>query len=155
MMLRLMLSDAMWQKIGPLLPCEKGRRARPAKDNRLIVEGILWRFRTGAPWRDLPESFGPWGTIYTRFNRWSKAGVWEQAFSALRDDVDDEWNFIDSTIVKAHQHATGAKKGATRPSAQAGVVERLKFTPWRMLMATPFASRSAAGNSMIPRWLNR
>ena len=110
-MLRLMLTDRIWQKLRRLLPVETGRRSRPAKDHRLIVEGIFWRFRTGAPWRDLPDAFGPWGTVYTRFNRWSKSGVWESVFTAIRTDIDDEWNFIDATIVKAHQHASGQKKG--------------------------------------------
>ncbi len=128
MMLRLMLTDQMWQRLSPLLPPETCRKARPAKYNRLVVEGILWRFRTGAPWRDLPEAFGPWATVYTRFNRWSKSGVWESAFLAMRDDIDDEWNFIDSTIVKAHQHATGAKKRVTRLLAPAAAGQRPKST---------------------------
>ena len=97
----------------------------------------------------------PWGTVYTRFNRWSKSGVWESAFLAIRTDMDDEWNFIDSTIVKAHQHAAGGKKGVIRPLARAVAAERLRSTRCRMPMATPFASGSAAGKAMIPRWPNR
>lgn len=75
-----------------------------------IVEGILWRFRTGSPWRDLPHWFGPWKSIYNQFNRWSKSGVWKQIFELIRGELDNEWNFMDGTIVKAHQHSAGARK---------------------------------------------
>ena len=143
-MLRLMLTDAIWDKLGPLLPAETGRKCRPAKDNRKMVEGILWRFRTGAPWRDLPEPFGPWESVYSRFNRWSKAGVWERAFAALRSDIDDEWNFMDGTIVKAHQHAAGGKKGAIMRLERAAAAVPLRYTCSPMHMVTRFFSRSPA-----------
>ena len=71
------------------------------------MEGILWRFRTGAPWRDLPTEFGCWKSIFNRFNEWSKTGVWQELFSIVRGELDNEWNFIDGTYIKAHQHASG------------------------------------------------
>ena len=110
LMTRLILSEQMWVKLSPLLPAETGRRSRPAKSNRMMIEGILWRLRCGAPWRDMPEAFGPWSSVYNRFKRWSQAGIWQRVFSLIQGDVDNEWNFIDSTIVKAHQHASGEKK---------------------------------------------
>jgi len=76
-----------------------------------IIIGICWKLRTGAPWRDLPERFGPWNTIYTQFNRWSKKGVIEALFKSVIGDPDNEWNSMDGSVVKAHQHATGARKG--------------------------------------------
>lgn len=84
------LSDRMWAKLAPLLPSEGGRRGRPSLPNRPIVEAILWKHRTGAPWRDLPESFGLWASVFTRFNRWSRAGVWQAVLEALRGDADTE-----------------------------------------------------------------
>ena len=109
-MLRLMITDRMWLKIAPLLPSERGRKCRPAKDNRLMLEAILWRFRTGSPWRDLPNEFGPWESVYSRFSRWSKYGIWENVFEHIKQDVDEEWYMLDSTVIRAHQHSAGAKK---------------------------------------------
>jgi transposase len=74
---------------------------------RTTIEGILWRFRTGAPWRDLPDEFGPWKTVFNRFNCWSKSGVWCELFDTIRGELDNEWNFMDGTYIKAHQHASG------------------------------------------------
>ena len=104
------LTNGMWDKLAPLLPPETGRQGPDAKDNRLMVEGMLWKMRTSSPWRDLPEEFGPWNSVYTRFSRWCKAGVWREVLSALQKQADWEWLFLDSTIVRAHQHAHGAKK---------------------------------------------
>lgn len=75
MSIRRELTNRQWKLIEPLLPSERGRWARPAKDDRVIVNGILWILRTGAPWRDLPREYGPWNTVYTRFSRWTKAGI--------------------------------------------------------------------------------
>ena len=82
-----------------------------------MVNAILWVLKTGAPWRDVPRKYGPWQTVYSRFNRWSKRGVWDEVFQALSRDPDDESWLIDATIVRAHQDATGAKKGIRRPLA--------------------------------------
>jgi transposase len=118
------LSDEQWDRLRPLLPRPPGGRGRPRRDDRLIVEGILWRLATGVPWRDLPERFGSWRTVYSRFRRWQQAGVWERALAALQAQADAagdlDWvlHFLDSTTVRAHQHAAGAKKGAAiKPSA--------------------------------------
>jgi transposase len=107
---RLILKNHMWHKIMPHLPSEKGRCARPSKSNRLMVEAMLWRLRSGAPWRDLPPNFGPWESVYTRFSRWSKAGIFQKVFELLKDDLQQEDLLLDSTIVRAHQHAHGAEK---------------------------------------------
>jgi transposase len=97
------------------------------------VEGILWRLATGAPWRDLPERFGPWATVYSRFQRWQRAGVWERTLAALQADADArgelDWtlHLLDGTTVRAHPHAAGAKKGAViKPLAAAKEASRPK-----------------------------
>ena len=88
---------------------------RTAKDNRLFIEAVLYRYRAGIPWRDLPERFGDFRVIHTRHSRWSRSGVWPRIFQALAADADNEYAMIDSTIVRAHQHGAGAKKGAPKP----------------------------------------
>lgn len=115
---RLVLRDDQWERIAPLLPGKKGDRGRTAVDNRLFVEAVLWVARTGAPWRDLPEAFGPWNSVYVRFRRWARAGIWDRVLAALGGDLDREHLLIDTTIMRAHQHAAGAR-GAhlPRPSA--------------------------------------
>jgi putative transposase len=86
---------------------DKGRRG---KDNRLFVDGVLWLARAGAPWRDLPPVFGKWNSVFQRFRRWAKKGVWERIFQALVENPDFEYLIIDRTIVRAHQHACGRRK---------------------------------------------
>jgi transposase len=112
-MVRTQLDDRQWAKLEPLLTWTCGA-GRPGKDNRNFIEAVLWWRRTGVPWRDLPEEFGPWKTIFNRFDRWSKRGRWRQLFEALQTDRDDEWHSIDSTINRAHQHAAGGKGGLHR-----------------------------------------
>lgn len=115
------LTDAQWEKLRPLLPPQKPRTGRPAKDHRTVLEGILWVLRTGSPWRSLPERYGSWKTVSSRFYRWQKAGVWERVLADLqrRADADGrlDWtlHFVDSTVVRAHQHAAGAKGGTQEP----------------------------------------
>jgi transposase len=109
-MLRVQLDERQWAQVAAIL--RGGRRAgRPAKDDRNFIEAVLWWRRTGVPWRDLPEQFGPWKTVFNRFDRWSKAGKWMRLLQALQVDRDDEWHSLDSTINRAHQHASGAKGG--------------------------------------------
>jgi transposase len=98
-----------------------------AKDNRLFVEAVLYRYRAGIPWRDLPERFGAWKKVHTRFCRWAKGGVWARLFQHLAGEADNAWAMIDSTIVRAHQHSAGAvkKAGMTRPSGAAASGSRL------------------------------
>jgi transposase len=101
------------------LEFDERTRGSSGRDNRLFVEAVLWLVRTGVPWRDLPEGFGPWNSVFRRFSRWSRKGVWWRIFAAMSDDPDFEYLIVDSTIVRAHQHASGAKKGGLkiRPSA--------------------------------------
>jgi transposase len=106
------ITNNQWVRIKDLFPSETGRVGRPAKDNRIMVNGILWILRTGAPWRDLPKCYGPWQSIYTRFSRWTKQGIWDKAFKHIATNSDDNISMIDSTAVKAHQHAAGAKGGS-------------------------------------------
>lgn len=103
------ISDKNWERIKDLLPGKASDPGRTAKDNRLFINGVLWIARTGAPWPDLPERFGKYNSVFQRFNRWSKKGVWRRVFEALHDP-DLEWLMIDSTSVRAHQHAAGQKK---------------------------------------------
>jgi transposase len=109
------ISDDGWERIRDLLPGKPGDRGVTATDNRLFIDAVLWVGKTGAPWRDLPERFGDWYNVWKRFSRWAKKGVWRWVFEALQDP-DLEWLILDSTVVRAHQHAAGApKKTAGRP----------------------------------------
>ena len=108
---RLLLKDHQWDRIRQHLPGKPGDPGRTGADNRLFIEAVLWLARTGVPWRDLPDTFGNWNSIFVRFSRWSKDGVWDRLFAAMADDPDFEYTMIDSTIVRAHQHAAGKKGG--------------------------------------------
>ena len=116
---RYALRDDQWKRIEPLLPGREGHVGVTARDNRLFVEAVLYRYRAGIPWRDLPERFGDFRIVHTRFTRWSRSGVWERVFQALSKEADNEYAMIDSTIVRAHQHSAGAKGGRRRPSGAA------------------------------------
>lgn len=116
------LSEAQWVRIKDLFPPEKKPHGgRPGKSNREMLNGILYWLNTGVPWRDLPERFGPWQSVYSRFRAWTLAGVWEEVLSGLiaQDLVDETALMLDSTTIKVHQHASGVKKGAAtkRPGA--------------------------------------
>ena len=118
---RYALRDDQWERIKDMLPGRDGTRGASAADNRLFVEAVLFRYRAGIPWRDLPERFGDWKNVHRRFSRWARDGVWEAAFKLLSSDADNEYGMIDATIVRAHQHSAGArKKGGTKRSAAAG-----------------------------------
>ncbi len=115
---RLVLSDPQWERISAYIIGDSRTRGSSGRDNRMFVEAVLWIVRTGSPWRDLPDVFGAWNSAFRRFSRWSHKGVWWRIFSALSDDPDFEYLIVDSTIIRAHQHASGAKKGLKiRPSA--------------------------------------
>jgi transposase len=121
------LSDEQWEGLSRRLPAQRPHTGRPGLDHRQVMNGILWVLKTGAPWRDLPGRYGKWQTVYSRFRRWQQAGVWERALSAVQQDADAQgemdWtlHFVDGTVVRAHQHAAGAKGGSiARPSASAG-----------------------------------
>jgi transposase len=128
-MRRYELTDAEWTRIEALLPAQKPKTGRPNSDHRQIVNGIIWVLRSGAPWRDLPERYGKVGTVSSRFYRWVAAGVWGRVLAALQAEaeaagqVDWEMHHLDSSIVRVHQHAAGAKKvtPTARPSDAAAV----------------------------------
>ena len=103
-LVRLMLTDCLWEKLRKSI---EYTAAYVTDGLRLCIEGILWRFRTGVPWRDLPPFFGSWKTVYNRFNEWSKLGVWRNLFDLISGELDNEWNFMDGTYIKAHQHSAG------------------------------------------------
>jgi putative transposase len=111
---RKLLRDDQWERIKDILPGKDTDRGVTAKDNRLFVEAVLWIARTGSPWRDLDPALGNWHATYTRFSRWGKKGVWQRVIEAVSDNVDLEALFIDSTAVRAHQHAAGAQKKKVR-----------------------------------------
>ena len=111
------LTDDQWQRLEPLLPAQKPRTGRPGKDHRTVINAILWVLRTGVPWRDLPERYGPWRTVASRFYRWRRQGLWDRLLAAVQQQADAarqvEWevHYVDGTNVRAHQHAAGAKRG--------------------------------------------
>ena len=107
---RYCLKDYQWEQIKDLLPGSESWVGGTAKNNRLFVEAVIYRYRTGIPWRDLPERFGCWNNTHRRHQRWSESGVWLRVFEALSQDADNEYVMIDSTIVRAHQHSAGAQK---------------------------------------------
>lgn len=128
------ISDADWERIEELLPGRPGQPGWTARDNRLFLDAVLWIAKTGAPWRDLPERFGNWNSVWRRFDRWAKKGTWQRVFAALQDP-DLEWLLLDATIIRAHPHAAGAKKKrmtpgdkVSRPSAGAGAGSGPRFT---------------------------
>lgn len=106
------ISDEEWEKVKDLLPPERsGKAGRPSSENRKALNGILWITRSGAPWRDLPERYGSWSTLYDRFRVWEAKGVFEKIFTVLTVDADMQDLAIDSTSIKVHQDSAGAKKG--------------------------------------------
>ena len=109
-MRRYALRDDQWDRIKDLLPGREGHVGANGRDNRLFVDAVLYRYRAGIPWRDLPERLGDPIKIHTRFSRWARSGVWERLFQHLAADADNEYAMIDSTIVRAHQHSAGAHK---------------------------------------------
>jgi transposase len=114
------LTDEEWELIGPLLPAERGRPGRPGHDNRTALDGIFWRAREGARWRAVPERYGRWNSVWRRFARWRDLGVFEALFAALAHSGlgEERLQMLDGTVVRAHQHAAGAKGG--RPARRSG-----------------------------------
>jgi len=117
------LRDDQWERIKGSLPGREGHVGGTAADNRLFVEAVIYRYRAGIPWRDLPEHFGGWKATHKRFRRWCESGVFERIFKTLADDAGDEYMMLDSTIVRAHQHSAGApkKKDRIKPLADPAV----------------------------------
>lgn len=141
MSVRKRISDEQMSKVLAILDAEKGA-GRPAKDDKNFIEAVLWWQRTGVPWRDLPSEFGPWSTVFNRFDRWSKTGKWQKILEALKTDVDSEWHSMDSTVNRAHQHAAGGKGGPNRRLLVARAGERRpRSTSLSMRSAYPSSSK--------------
>jgi len=120
---RFVVSDEVWARMAPLLPGKEGDSGATGRDNRMFVEAVLWRVRTGLPWRDLPEGSGAWNSAFRRFRRWARAGVFERIFNEMRGTPDFESALVDGTTVQAHQKASGAKgRLGIRPSGARAAV---------------------------------
>jgi transposase len=137
------LTNDQWERLAPLLPPQKPRVGRPAEDHRRIIDGILWKVRTGAPWRDTPERYGPWPTLASRLRRWRRAGVWDRLFAAVQQQADAEgrldWDvqLVDGSTIRAHQHAASGKGGPnSKRSAAAGAAAVPRFTCARRARAS-------------------
>lgn len=135
------LTDAEWERLRRFLPVSNGRCGR-WRDHRQVIDGILHRVRTGVQWRDLPERFGPWKTVYERHRLWSADGTWERLLQQVQAEADAageiDWDIsVDSTIVRAHQHAAGARIAPPPlPASKGGeVVEHQDESPWWSLVA--------------------
>ena len=141
---RIGLSDGEWAIIGTLLPPERGRGCRPAQDNRLYFEGMMWIARTGSQWRQLPDEYGKWNSVFRRYRRWVTTGVFDAMLETLAEMVerDASADMIDSTIVRAHHCAAGIKRGLNKPrrSADRAAASPPSSTP----DATPKAARLAS-----------
>lgn len=137
------VSDEEWSIIGVLLPSERGRKARPSHDNRRFLNGMLHVLRVGCPWRDMHERYGKWNSVYVRFRRWAEQGVWDAMLATLVDlGLTDDWqHMIDSTIVRGHSQAAGAKGGPVRKAlVEAAAALRAKSTPAVMVRDALLAS---------------
>ncbi len=143
------LTEEGWRVIEALLPAERGRWGRPAHDNRKYMNGMLWVLRTGAPWRDMPEKYGNWNSVYRRHLRWRDLGVWEAVLAALSDSLEDDAAYsIDSTIVRGHAQAAGAKGGLRKKRLVArGEASPVKFTA----SVTQPEGRSSSGSRAAKR----
>ncbi len=134
------ITDEHWERIAHLLPGKEGDPGVTA-DNRLFINAIFWIAKTGAPGRDLPERFGNWNSVFQRFNRWARKGVWAQVMAALSGDADLEWLLIDSTVIRAHQHSAGQKGGKPR---RRSAVRAVDSAPKSMSRSMVWAIRSGS-----------
>jgi transposase len=130
------LSDAGWERLKDLLPGRPGQPGWTAKDNRRFLDAVLWIAKTGAPWRDLPPRLGNWNSVWKRFDRWAAKGTWQRLFAALADP-DLEWLILDSTVIRAHPHAAGAKKKRTAAAAR-------RSRPWAAAAAVSVPRSTSA-----------
>lgn len=112
------LTERQWKRMKTLLPAQKPETGRPSNDHRITINGILWILRTGAPWRDLPSRYGKWQTVSGRFYRWRRSGIWQKILQSLQQQadasgqIDWEVHYVDGSVIRAHQHAAGAKRGS-------------------------------------------
>jgi len=137
------LTEEEWEIIGSLLPAERGRGCRPSHDNRRFINGMLYVLRVGCPWRDMHERYGKWNSVYVRFRRWAEQGVWDALLETLVDlGLTDDWqHMIDSTIVRGHSQAAGAKGGLIRKVfVEAAAALRAKSTPAQTVRGALLAS---------------
>jgi transposase len=140
------MSEEQWRRVEAVIPKQKAG-PEATRGDRLFIDGVLFRAKTGMPWRDLPERFGPWKSVYNRFNNWAKKGHWEAIFKALQLEVDEVGSIVDGSVVRAHQDASGGKGGSkVMPSAVLEAVSRPSFTPWSIPKAAPSTSRSRRGS---------
>ena len=135
------LTDAEWMIIDPLLPRKSRGVARV--DDRRVLNGIFWRFRSGSPWADVPERYGPYTTCYNRFVRWRKAGVWDKLLAAVSEAYAGKIQMIDSSVVRVHQHAANGEKKAAEVVAWDAPAAGLRPKSMRSSMATGSRSRSS------------
>mgnify|MGYP000134864094 CR=1 FL=1 len=148
------LSEHEWALIGALLPAERGRWARPSQDNRRFLNGMLYVLRVGCPWRDMHERYGKWNSVYVRFRRWAEQGVWDALLETLVElGLTDDWqHMIDSTTVRGHSQAAGAKGGLIRRVlVEAAAALRAKSTPAQTVRDALLASFSPAGKRPTTR----
>lgn len=147
-MIRTVLTDAQWEKMEPLCLGKPSDPGRTGSDNRMFIEAVLWIARTGSPWRDLPEAFGNWNSVFVRFRYWVERDVFKRIFDAVSDDPDMEYAMADATIVKVHRHGQGAKGGLkARPSANRKAAGRPRSSRSPMRSATSSASNSLRGSA--------
>nr|WP_235891101.1 IS5 family transposase [Pararhizobium mangrovi] len=155
-MARFDLTDWEWALIAPLLPNKPRGVARA--DDRRVISGIFYILRTGSPWRDLPERYGPYTTAYNRYNRWAKAGIWLRVFEALAAASPQSMQLIDSSIVRAHQHAAGGKKGVRNHAigrSRGGLTSKIhvvvdeKGLPVRLALTAGQASDKASAPGLL------
>lgn len=147
--MRYLLTDRLWEALRPLVEAAKRSRAgaKPALPDRLFLEAVLYRARTGVPWRDLPAAFGDWNALYQRAKRWRLAGVWDRLFQALPAGspvAQARRLFVDSTTIRAHPHAAGAKKKAAKPRKA-----------WAARGAGSPARSTSPAPTRIPPWRSR
>ena len=128
------ISDKLWALLENHLPGGPGKVGRPAADNRQFVNGVLWILRTGAPWRDLPSTFGHWKNVHKRFCRWVKKGIWKKLLDIVADKPDYKWLMIDASHCKVHPHASGAKGGNQEMSRTKGGSTQKYISPWMRMV---------------------
>jgi len=130
------MSNDMWLKLAPHLPGQPGQHGGIAHNNRKFINGVMWIIRTGAPWRDLPPSYGNWNSIAKRFRRWVKAGIWEQLLEILIEDKEYEWLLLDTSHVKVHPHGCGAAGGNQDMGRTKGGLTPKYIWPWMRMVVS-------------------
>ena len=140
------MSEEQWRRVKSVIPKQKSG-PEATRGDRLFIDAVLFRAKTGMPWRDLPERFGSWKSVYNRFNNWAKKGQWEAIFKALQLEVDEVGSIVDGSVVRAHQDASGGKGGSrAMPSAVLAEVIRPNSTPLSIPRAGLSTSRSRPGS---------